>query len=75
MDWLKTIFERVCYKAEITDVASCTIRDSKDLYLVSFSCSIHADYLVTGDKDLLVINQYLETKIITLADFKRILNL
>ena len=71
---LNTIFEKVCHKSEITNIASCDIRDPKDLYLISFAESICADYLITGDKDLLVIQQYLGTKMITLAEFKTILN-
>ena len=74
LDWLDTIFEKICHKAKITAVASCEIRDPKDLYLISFSESIHADYLITGDKDLLVIKEFHETKMITLAEFRQILN-
>ena len=49
--------------------AESAIRDIKDLYLLSMAESIPADYLVTGDQDLLVLRNYLGTKIITFAEF------
>ena len=45
------------------------IRDIKDLYLLSMAESIPADYLVTGDQDLLVLRNHLGTKIITYEEF------
>ena len=70
---LNIIFDKYCYRADISTIAKCDIRDPKDLYLLSFSESVHADYLVSGDKDLLVLNQYQNTQIISLADFKHII--
>jgi predicted nucleic acid-binding protein len=32
-----------------------------------------ADYLVTGDKDLLVIEKYKNTKIVKISDFEKLL--
>ena len=49
--------------------AESAIRDIKDLYLLSMAESIPADYLVTGDQDLLVLRNHLGTKIITFAEF------
>ena len=43
--------------------------DIKDLYLLSMAESIPADYLVTGDKDLLVLKNHQNTLIITFAEF------
>uniref|UniRef100_UPI00404A5C6A putative toxin-antitoxin system toxin component, PIN family n=1 Tax=Flavobacterium sp. TaxID=239 RepID=UPI00404A5C6A len=46
-------------------------RDPKDnflLYLIDFS---KADYLVTGDKDLLELNPFKTARILTPADFEQ----
>ena len=45
------------------------IRDPKDLYLLSMVEAIDADFLVTGDLDLLVLGQHLRTKIVTYREF------
>lgn len=38
------------------------IRDKKDLYLLSLADTIKANYIVTGDKDLLVLEKHNRTK-------------
>ncbi|MFN0217120.1 MAG: putative toxin-antitoxin system toxin component, PIN family [Saprospiraceae bacterium] len=48
-------------------------RDPKDNYLLSLSSDGNAHYLVTGDPDLLVIDRFGETEIITMAVFQQIL--
>ena len=49
--------------------AESAIRDIKDLYLLSMAESIPADYLVTGDSDLLVLKNHKGTRIITFSEF------
>ena len=44
-------------------------RDAKDNYLLSMSLDCNADYLVTGDPDLLELKEFGKTKIITMAEF------
>ncbi len=44
-------------------------RDPKDDHLLALSKDYNLDYLVTGDKDLLVLKTYGNTKICTFADF------
>jgi predicted nucleic acid-binding protein len=45
-------------------------RDQKDDYLVSYALMLDVDYLVTGDKDLLVIRSLLDRpRIVTPAEF------
>ena len=44
-------------------------RDAKDNFLLSMSIDCAADYLVTGDPDLLVIKEFGKTKILTMAEF------
>ena len=44
-------------------------RDPKDDYLLILSSDYDFDYLVTGDKDLLVLGQYQNTRILTFSNF------
>lgn len=44
-------------------------RDSKDDYLLSLSFDGQADFLITGDIDLLVLEKFEQTIIIKIADF------
>lgn len=48
-------------------------RDSKDDYLVAYGLMLEADYLVAGDRDLLVLQQVENLRIVTPAAFYRIL--
>ena len=49
------------------------IRDEKDLYLLSLADTIKANYIVTGDKDLLVLEKHNHTKIVTITEFMKLL--
>ena len=71
-DTLVLIEER-CLFVEINKVADSGIRDAKDLYLLSLADTVSADYIVTGDKDLLVLKQHGTTKIVTYTDFNQLL--
>ncbi|WP_026452314.1 putative toxin-antitoxin system toxin component, PIN family [Aequorivita capsosiphonis] len=44
-------------------------RDTKDNFLLNLAVDGKADYLITGDKDLLVLKEIENTKILTYADF------
>ena len=48
-------------------------RDRKDDYLIAYAVFGEADYLVTGDKDLLVLEQIAGVAIVTPADFADLL--
>ena len=45
-------------------------RDPKDDFLLALSKKSKADYLITGDKDLLEIGIYARTEILTVNKFK-----
>ncbi len=45
-------------------------RDPKDDFLLSLSKSSKADYLITGDKDLLALGIFARTEILTVNKFK-----
>lgn|ERR1700744_4202620 len=44
-------------------------RDSKDNFLLSLAVDGNADYLITGDKDLLVLEKVNKTLIITIQEY------
>lgn len=64
---LKTIEEY----AEFVIVNSKTeiCRDPKDNFLLSLSIDSKANFLITGDKDLLELNPFGTTSIVTISDF------
>ena len=66
------IIHAFCIFADFEIEAEANVRDPKDLYLFSFAESINANYIVSGDKDLLTIKQYKGTTILKLADFKEV---
>jgi hypothetical protein len=49
-------------------------RDPNDNFLLSLSFDSNAHYLVTGDKDLLVLQKVASTQIVTLGDFLTIIS-
>ena len=49
-------------------------RDPKDDYLLYTAIAAQADYLVSGDNDLLTLDYIVDTKIITYTDFDMMLN-
>ena len=58
------------FAAHIDCNSQLPIRDSKDLYLLSLCESIPADYILTGDEDLLSLNtDGCDFKVMRFADF------
>jgi len=45
-------------------------RDAKDNFLLSLAKDSKADFLITGDKDLLVLKQFEGVQIVTIAEFQ-----
>jgi putative PIN family toxin of toxin-antitoxin system len=54
---------------EITEEIPAVTRDPKDDYLLAYAVVGEADYLVTGDKDLLVLQRAGAVKVVKPADF------
>ncbi|MDR0232309.1 MAG: putative toxin-antitoxin system toxin component, PIN family [Dysgonamonadaceae bacterium] len=50
-------------------IVSSPLRDVNDLYLLAFADTIKADYILTGDKDLLILQSHNQTKIVTYNEF------
>ena len=67
------IIKAYCYVATISRQAKAHIRDSKDVYLLSLAETIDADYIVSGDNDLLVLGKYNNTRIISPAQFRSLI--
>ena len=45
-------------------------RDKKDNFLLALANESKAEFLITGDKDLLILKKFENTEIITIAEFK-----
>ena len=67
--FLETIAEKV--EIQPTHFINRDVKDNFLLDLIHFS---KADYLVTGDKDLLMLNPFKTATILTPADFEKIFN-
>lgn len=68
---LEEILETINEYADLVNVHSKieVCRDSKDNFLLSLSLDGNADYLLTGDKDLLDLNKFGKTTILTISEF------
>ena len=64
---LETIDEYAEFVKVQTQIEIC--RDPKDNFLLSLSVDGNADFLLTGDKDLLELTKLGETTITTISDF------
>ena len=62
------------HDAELVEVHSVVdvCRDPKDNYLLALAKDSNADYLITGDTDLLVLKEFEKTKIVKLNDFETV---
>lgn len=66
-DVLETIQEYAEYFEVVSEVKTC--RDFKDNFLLSLAKDSNADFLITGDKDLLELKTFENTHIVTLTEF------
>ncbi len=66
-DLLETIDEVAEFVNVTSEISEC--RDPKDNFLLSLAVDGKADYLLTGDKDLLVLKKIGKTKIRTISEF------
>jgi putative PIN family toxin of toxin-antitoxin system len=62
-EFIETLLDRVIL-IQVTDVI-CECRDPKDNKILELSISGNADYIISGDKDLLVLNPFRFVEIIT----------
>jgi uncharacterized protein len=66
------LLEVIAEKVEISSI-HFICRDPKDNFLLDLIDISNADFLVTGDKDLLAHNPFKSTKIVSPADFEKYL--
>ena len=68
---VKRFMSLVLPRLEFVDSTSVAIgsRDPKDNYLLALSRDGEADYLVSGDLDLLILGHFEKTTILKMADF------
>jgi len=55
------------------EISVSICRDPKDNFLLALSKEGKADYLLTGDKDLLELKKFRKTKIVTITNFFEIM--
>lgn len=68
---LQTLLLAISRRAQFIDVSSIVevCRDPKDNFLLALAKDGKASHLLTGDKDLLVLNKFGKTKILTLTEY------
>jgi putative PIN family toxin of toxin-antitoxin system len=67
---IEDMSEIVLPEEKVRDVC----RDSEDHIILECAVQSHADFIVTGDKDLLVLKEFLGTRIVAPADFLSIID-
>lgn len=68
---LQNLLQELSLRAEFIAVTSTVnaCRDPKDNFLLSLAADGKATHLITGDKDLLDLQNFEETKIVTIAAY------
>ncbi len=67
LKYLKSISSKIKIKSEVS-----ICRDEKDNYLLALAQDSKADYIVTGDKDLLTLETFGKTQIIQFNKFNEL---
>ena len=67
---LLTLIDLISEKVRIVKIDR-VCRDPKDDFLLALAKQSKADYLITGDKDLLEMKEFGETKIVTAKQFAK----
>lgn len=70
---LANLLEELQIYSDYIEVKSIvnTCRDKKDNFLLALCADGKADFLVTGDEDLLILKKYKKTSILKIADYLR----
>ena len=69
-DFLKILSNRLTFIEPSSVVEVC--RDPNDDYLLSICLDGAADFLLTGDKDLLSLGAFINTRILTITEFEQL---
>lgn len=73
MEQTLELMQRYCTLAVCHGAVAAEVRDKDDLFLLALAGAVRAEYVITGDKDLLVLGSFNGAKIITPAEAFRIL--
>ena len=63
------LIDKYCIYAGACGEAVSPVRDANDLYLLSLAETVQADFILTGDKDLLTLQSHQQTEIVTYSEF------
>ena len=67
------LIETSCISVTINNtIILSDLRDPNDMYLLDLAEKINADYILTGDNDLLVLRNHRQTKIVSFMEFMTI---
>ncbi len=66
-EFLETLIERAVLIEIVENIQEC--RDPKDDKVLELALNGEAQYIITGDRDLLVLNPFRNVKVITVEDF------
>ena len=71
---VEMLLQMLMENVDVVDVCSVVkiCRDSKDNFLLALAQDGGVDYLITGDRDLLMLKKFGKTKIVTLTEFENI---
>ena len=70
------IIDRCCQSIVIRQkVVSHDLRDTNDLYLLSLAETVNANYILSGDNDLLTLQTHNQTNIVKYSDFITLIGL
>ncbi len=71
LDDIERVLVKIKERSEFINIISVVTdcRDPKDNFLLSLSIDGDATHLITGDKDLLILGTYVNTKILTIAEY------
>ncbi|MFZ4724922.1 MAG: putative toxin-antitoxin system toxin component, PIN family [Paludibacter sp.] len=72
---ISDFFDLLDFSTEKITISSISniCRDAKDNYLISLAIDSNADFLLTGDLDLLILNKVQTTLILNYTDFDKII--
>jgi len=65
IDYLK----ESCFLGEEAPARKGACRDEEDLHILGLAEKMQADFIITGDRDLLVLKKYRQTSIVTPREF------
>lgn len=66
---LYELIQQRCIFVTPDEISEIYVRDPKDTFLLQMAHDVSADYLVTGDQDLLILKNFEGTNILTFAEF------